>query len=30
MASIGEVKGKYKVVTECKNKQSTGLAKKIN
>jgi hypothetical protein len=28
MASMGEVKGKYSVVTKCKNKRSTGLAKK--
>jgi hypothetical protein len=30
MASMGEVKGKYKAVTECKNKRSTYLAKKLN
>jgi hypothetical protein len=24
------VKGKYKAVTECKNKRSTGIAKKLN
>jgi hypothetical protein len=30
MASMGEVKGKYKAVTKRKNKPSTGLAKKLD